>query len=321
MGPNVRSTRDFSDGSLSDIALLLQESIQYEEGLTAALKTEMDRVAAGQAPTLTEQNRDDIIDAINEEAEKRKGFYQLIKVARAGQQENESVADAAARQQIELSKYLESNLDAVKAALNAATEEKQKKMKMVEINTYYGKQYQGYGRVARGVTVIAGILFVLYLVKSMYGFDKIIEPSMTLVQWIGGIYMIWTLYDVASRRNDNYDHYIFPMAPRTDTDLNAANAALEKPVFDISGIDIPGLCAGSYCCGPGTTWSDKKGCVTNTNVVGNNSYVPPPDSTSTKTPGSTATQSAQSSTLAPSSTLPSTATKGPYQTNYDDDDY
>jgi hypothetical protein len=60
--------RDFSDGSLSDIAYLVQNSMQYEEGLTAALKTEMDRVASGQAPTLTEQDRDDIIDVINEDS-------------------------------------------------------------------------------------------------------------------------------------------------------------------------------------------------------------------------------------------------------------
>ena len=313
--------RDFSDGSLADIAQLLRESQKYEEGLMAELKAEADNVAAGRAPTLSDQNKDDITDVINEEAEKRKGYYELIRVASAALAANESVADAAARQQIETSKYLEANLGAVKAALNAAKEDHHKKMKMVEINTYYGKKYQGYGRVLRGITFFAGILFVLYLVKSIYGFDKFIEPSMTMVQWVGGIYMIWTLYDVVSRRNDNYDQYIWPMAPRTDTDLNAANAALQKPVFDISGIDIPGLCAGSYCCGPGTTWTQKKGCVPNTNVVGQNSYVPPPDSTSTKTPGSTATQSAQSSTLAPSSTLPSTATKGPYQTNYDDDDY
>ena len=313
--------RDFSDGSLADIAQLLRESQKYEEGLMAELKAEADNVAAGRAPTLSDQNKDDITDVINEEAEKRKGYYELIRVASAALAANESVADAAARQQIETSKYLEANLGAVKAALNAAKEDHHKKMKMVEINTYYGKKYQGYGRVLRGITFFAGILFVLYLVKSIYGFDKFIEPSMTMVQWVGGIYMIWTLYDVVSRRNDNYDQYIWPMAPRTDTDLNAANAALQKPVFDISGIDIPGLCAGSYCCGPGTTWTQKKGCVPNTNVVGQNSYVPPPDSTSTKTPGSTATQSAQRSTLAPSSTLPSTATKGPYQPNYDDDDY
>ena len=63
--------RDFSDGSLADIAQLLRESQKYEEGLMAELKAEADNVAAGRAPTLSDQNKDDITDVINEEAEKR----------------------------------------------------------------------------------------------------------------------------------------------------------------------------------------------------------------------------------------------------------
>jgi hypothetical protein len=252
-------------GAMAKVAWLLEESQRYEQGLAAALKLEMDNVAAGKKPTLSAQDRNDIVDEINNEAEKRKSYYILITTTRAAQVANESVAEKAARQQIQTYKYLESNLDAVKVALNASAEDQQKKMKMVEINTYTGKQFQGYGRIARAVAVVASLLVVLYFVRKYYGFDQIVTAFETTVQWVGGIYLIYLLYDLVSRRNDNYDEYIFPMAPRTDTDLKNANAK-KSPIIDISGIDIPGLCAGSYCCGPGTKWTDNKGCVVKTNV-------------------------------------------------------
>lgn len=285
--PSSLDATEETEGSMAKVAWLLKESQEYERGLSAALKKELDSVAAGKKPTLTSQDIDDIVDEINNEAEKRKSYYELIQTARAAQMSGELVAEKAAQQQIQTYKYLEANLDAVKLALNAANDDRQKKMKMIEINTFYEKQYKGYGKVARGVAVIAGLLVVLFFLRRHYGYEGIISPIETVVKWAGGVYMVWTLYDVASRRNDDYDEYIFPLAPRSAEDLAQANQALEKPVFDVSGIDIPGLCMGSYCCGPGTSWNDNKGCIQNTNVVTDTSVSKPPAVTSATTPAST----------------------------------
>jgi hypothetical protein len=265
--PSSLEDTEETEGAMAKVAWLLKESQEYEEGLAKALKDEIDNVAAGKKAKLSAQDIDDIIEEINNEAEKRKSYYELIATARAAQSSNESVAEKVAKQQIEMYKYLEANLDAVKMALNAAANDRQKKMKMVQINTYYEKQYNGYSKVAICVASIAGALILLYFLRTTYGYDAIISPLETVVKWVGGIWLVWLLYDVAVRRNDNYDEFIWPMAPKTDKDLPAANAAMKAPLIDISGINIPGLCAGSYCCGPGTTWNDNKGCVVNTNVV------------------------------------------------------
>ena len=305
------SSLDFEDdreGAMAKVAWLLKDSLEYEQGLAAALKTELDNVRAGKKPTLSVQDRNDIVEEINNESEKRESYYTLITTNRSAQEENESVALATAQQQIETYKYLEANLDAVKIALNAAAEDRQKKMKMVEINTYYGKQYKGYGRIARVIAVVAGLLVILYFLRSnVAGYDSIISPLETIVQWVGGMYFVWTVYDAVSRRNDNYDEYVFPMAPRKDTDLENANRAMKSPILDISGIDIPGLCAGSYCCGPGTKWNDNKGCVANTNVVGN----PTPAKLTTPSSGSSSTPSGSSSTPSGSSSTPSGSSSTP----------
>jgi hypothetical protein len=57
-----------SDGALAKVAWLLKESQEYEQGLAAALKTELDNVRTGKKPTLSIQDRNDIVDEINNEA-------------------------------------------------------------------------------------------------------------------------------------------------------------------------------------------------------------------------------------------------------------
>jgi hypothetical protein len=256
---------EMSEGSMSKIAWWLKDSQDYEKGLTSALEAEMDNVAAGKEPTLTELERSDMIAEINNEAERRKVYYEMIRRARAQQANAESVAEKAAGEKIVALQFLESNLDSVKAALNSVEVDHTNKMKMTEINNYFSSNYKGYGYVAAAVAVTAAILLLLLFLRNKFGFEVIIRPIETIVQWVGGLAIVWSLYDVSSRRTDKYEEYVFPWAPTVDTDLAKANATLKAPLIDISGIDLPGLCAGSYCCGPGTTWNDNKGCVVNGN--------------------------------------------------------
>ena len=253
------------DGStyMLNILNLIKESQAYEKVLVAQLEKEMDNIAAGKAATMTEQERKDLIAKIKGEQEKRESYYALITSFRTQQAAAEAVADRAAEEQLKMTQYLESNLSVVRAALFVAEEDQRAKKKHTEINTFYGKQYEGYGRVARAVAIVASLLIVIYFLQRKFGYDAILGPVDTIVKIIGGIYILWTLYDTNMRRNDNYDEYEWPFAPGLDADLKKANAQMKAKVFDVSGIgiDIPSLCLGNYCCGPGTKWNDEKGCV------------------------------------------------------------
>ena len=255
------SAQSTQEGSMAKIATLLKESQAEEKKLYTELKVEADNVATGKPPTMSEEQRDELVSAINYESEKRRNYYELVKTSRAAQVEAESMAAKAARQQILTLQYLESNLDSSKKALNALVEDRQKKMKMVEINTYFGKQFEGYALLLRGVALVAASLLILYNLKRR--FEKFALPIQVLesaVMYGGGIYVLYLLYDTMIRRNDNYDEYTFPLAPTTEAEFISVNNTL-GPIIDVSGIDVPSLCAGSYCCGPGTTWSDASGCV------------------------------------------------------------
>jgi len=252
---------------LTKVAQLLKESQTNEKRLYTELKVELDSVSNGKPPRLSLEERDELVSEINYESEKRQNYYELVKSARGAQLAAETMAAKAAHQQILTMRLIEKYLDKSKAALNALAEDRQKKMKMVEINTYYGKQFGGYAALGRGVVAVCALLLIsAYLKKRFDKLSMVFWVVDMAVKWLGGIYILYLLYDLVSRRNDNYDEFIFPMAPRTDAELVNANS-LSGPGIDISGIDIPGLCAGSYCCGPGTTWSDSSGCVLDPNNV------------------------------------------------------
>jgi hypothetical protein len=254
------------DGPMTKIASLLKESQDYENELYAVLKEDADNVASGNPPRLSDQDRDEIVDQINYEAEKRQNYYELVTTTRQAQRTAESLAEKASKQQIETYKFIEKNLDASKAAINAITEDRHKKMKLTEINTYFGKKYQGYGRLARGVVIVAALYLIPYFMRHKFKLDVAAAPLELAIKVFGGIYIVWLVYDIVSRRNDDFDEFVFPMAPTTTTEMINANAS-SGSIIDISGIDIPQLCAGSYCCGPGTTWSDASGCVFDANRV------------------------------------------------------
>jgi hypothetical protein len=247
--------------SLMKIAEMLKLSQEIEKSKYNILKKEADNVAAGRAPTLSEAAKNQLIEAINVEADRRRYFYDIIKTSRLAQSAAETMASKAAKEQILTMQFLETNLDSAKKALNALSEDKHQKMKMVEINTYFGKQYQGYGELLRGLVLVFGLLLVFMFLRQKFSqFGMVFQILETLTKWIGGFYLLYLLYDVLTRRNDDYDEYIFPVAPTTDDQMKNANSA-SGAIIDISGIDIPQLCAGSFCCGPGTTWSDSSGCV------------------------------------------------------------
>ena len=271
----ILSDESEEDGPMTKVAALLKESQEYEKELYAVLKEDADNVASGNPPRLSDTNRDEIVEQINAEAEKRQNYYELVTTSRRAQRTAESLAEKASKQQIETYKFIEKNLDASKAAINAITEERHKKMKLTEINTYFGKKYQGYGRLARGVVILAALYLIPYFMRKQFNLDVAAAPLELAIKVFGGIWILWLVYDIVSRRNDDFDEFIFPLAPTTNAELKNANAS-SGSLIDISGIDIPQLCAGSFCCGPGTKWADGSGCVFDANTTVTTEDTSPP---------------------------------------------
>jgi len=237
---------------MESILSLLEQSQAAERELYATLRTDKGK--------LTPEERASIVADINKESDKRRQYYETLESnSKLRVEYRTGVLDASKRQMGTL-KLLEDQLDAAKGVLNSMMDEKQNKMKMIEINTYFGKQYQGYAGVALVVCVVLLLQIVPFAVEKYLGAPEIADWLSTILWWVGGLYLLYRVLDVLMRRSDNYDEYQWWMAPTTAAEMTTANT-FDGKIIDVSGIDIPEICLGSYCCGPGTTWQDASGCV------------------------------------------------------------
>lgn len=237
---------------MESILALLQQSQVRERDLYASLR-------ADTGGKLTTAERQSIVDDINAESENRRRYYDVIQNAHTMMSDYTSSVASASKTQLSTLQMLEDQLDAAKGVLNSMSDVKLNQMKMIEINTFFGKQYEAYSGMALVIIVFMLALLIPVAVTKYLDAPEVAEIMSKVIWWVGGIYIFYRFVDMVLRRSDNYDEYTWPMAPRTDDELADANAS--GSIIDISGIEIPDICLGSYCCGPGTTWADSSGCL------------------------------------------------------------
>jgi hypothetical protein len=240
-----------SENTMESILALLQESQGRERELYATLR-------ADTTNKLTAAERESIVADINSESETRREYYNVIESANAMMSDYTTNVESASATQLNTLRMLEDQLDAAKGVLSSMSDVKLNQMKMIEINTFFGKQYEAYSGMAIVVVLFLLALMIPVAVRTYLNAPEVADVLSRIIWWVGGLYLFYRLVDMILRRNDNYDEYTWPFAPRTDMELKDANTS--GNIIDISGIDLPDLCLGAYCCGPGTTWDDA-GCI------------------------------------------------------------
>ena len=134
---------------------------------------------------------------------------------------------------------------------------------MIEITTYYSKQYDAHRRLMKMIAIIGACILVATMFEMIYEpLGVLSKPIIIIVVIIGGILVAKRILNMMLRRTDNYDEYIWPMSPTNESSLLATNNS-----SSINGsIDIPFICETSSCCNDGTIWSDLSGCIIDTNT-------------------------------------------------------
>lgn len=127
--------------------------------------------------------------------------------------------------------------------------------KMIEINTYYSKQYEAYKDLFMMVTIVS-VCIVFSLMLSYTPLEFLSRSLSIAICIIGGTLIIYKIVYMMLTTDTNYEEYNWLIAPSTDNGLPSDN------IIDISGLGISSnICVGPLCCGEGTEWHSKKGCV------------------------------------------------------------
>ena len=229
---------------LQDTITKINQLQETEKQLYATLTKNAEQVALGRSNVFTEQEIQQITDQINSLSAARVNLYNTLSELYKAQITSESTMKASIDQQTETLQLLETELNRSKQKMAAIKDEKLNHLKMIEITTYYSKQYDAQKRIMQ---LIAGFGICLFI--SMY-FE--LDALTTLIVLVGIVWIGYRLLNMLMRDNDNYDEFDFFYPPSTDG---------SKHPIGFSGKSIGKICIGSVCCNKGTIWDEQLGCV------------------------------------------------------------
>jgi hypothetical protein len=236
---------------MADITNNIQESnqdiindIQYlqqtEQGLFNSLETN---------PNLTTQQQEDIMTKINQITNMRISLYQTLSNVNGYFQDALKTSHGTLQDQSMAIQIVEDQLNQMKKDLQLLQNEKNNKIRLVEINSYYGDKYAEHAQLMK---IIIFTLVPVIIVSLIYRSGLIPQIVYTIliciIALIGG-YFFWKRYASIITRDamdyNEYDWYFDASSAPTSTGGSSSDPWLNSDF---------GTCIGQECCSTGQVY-------------------------------------------------------------------
>jgi len=205
-----------------------------------------------------------IMTEMNEAAISRTAMYQSL----LSLYENQQALVADTRQDLvdqkTVVKIFEDQMNNAKSNFNAMRNESANKLRMVEINTYYGKKYQAYGSILKVIVVACMPLLLLAILRHRSLIPSGIATFISVVIIIVAAYLVLRrTIDMLSRNNMSFDEYNWQFDPSKTKSLSRDPGALDLRSAADSWMKSLGAklglgCVGQECCSDGMTYDGVK---------------------------------------------------------------
>ena len=242
-------------------------------------------------PNLTADEQQTLIDKMNKLSNMRINLYKTLSGVNNYFENALNTSIGSLKEQAVAITIVETELNSAKKRLQLLEEEKNNKIRLVEINTYYGEKYEEHAGLMKIIifTLIPVIIFTVLHTKGLLP-TTIYYLLLIVISFIGGYYFWKKFASIIMRDNMNYQEYVWyfnPSAAPTTT----STTATDPWSSNISSLNF-GTCIGDACCSNGLSWdSSLNQCI-------GTSTVAPASSTATSTASVTpiATSTASSTT-------------------------
>lgn len=214
-----------------------------------------------------------IINKINELSQMRTNLFKSLTSMYDMLQNSVAESRVDLVDQMTVVGVVENELNNAKANLNKLQDTKNSRMRMVEINTYYGKRYQAHAGVMKLLIFICVPLLILAILAKKGIIPGNWAGNLTLlVIVIGAFILIKRLIDLGYRDNMNYDEYTWDFDPAAMNPTvyeydkqQLANTNIKQKIESSAQAMAAGIglgCVNSACCSSGMTFDEKKNkCV------------------------------------------------------------
>ena len=238
MSINVQTISQNNEQILDDIQTLQQ----MEKQLFNNLETNT---------TLTAEQQQKMVDKMNQLSNMRINLYQTLSGVNNVFQGALSSSVGTLQEQTTAINIVETELNQAKKRLEILEGEKNNKIRLVEINDYYGDKYAEHSQLMKIIIfILIPVILLAFLNKKGLLPDKIYYILVVIIAFIGGIFL-WRRYaSIIMRDNMNYQEYVWPFDPKSASTTSGSTSASDP----WATTTIPGTCVGQSCCSDGLTW-------------------------------------------------------------------
>lgn len=220
----------------------------------------------------------DLINRINEVSNIRISLLKTLNQTSSTLQNSIATSRVDLVDQMTLIGIVENQLNEAKAELNKSDNIKNEKLRMVEINTYYGKRYQAHTELIKLLIYISSLMLILsILMKKELIPASIGKGVMGVVISIGVFFLVRKLIDIYFRDNMDFDQYEWLDIPTKNeqtvfefdeqqlgivgSGIESEFSNVEEDVVNLAG-NLGLGCIGKECCSSQMTYDkEKKKCV------------------------------------------------------------
>jgi len=247
---DISNLNQSNDQTVSNIKNLQQAEME--------LFVNLERGIAEKSISLSDQKS--IVQKINEISQMRINLYKNLNGQTGFYSDNITSSMGTLQQQKQTLYIVENELNEAKRRLAIIEEDKNNKLRLIEINTYYGDRYGDYAEMMKTIVFVClPIILLAYLSKLGFLPPQIYNILLIILIVFIVIYMFWKVFYLNFHDNMNYQEYNW-----------AVNTAKYPKYTETSGVSInpwsstPSTCVGETCCVCGSSFdSTLNRCVPN----------------------------------------------------------
>jgi len=246
--------------STYEMSAQLIVDIQKLQGIELDLFNNLENGIANKTLSTDDQNK--LIEQINKVSEMRVTLHKSLDEMYTYYEGTSSELSVILGEQISTLSIVEKELTQAKIRLREIEEEKNNKLRLVEINTYYGQRYENHTDIMKIVFYICiPIIIVTLIFNAGFISSNIYGLIFGIIVIIGGIFLGRKIYDSMKRDKMNFQEYDFGDIP--------VNVDKSDPSGNFPWDGIGFTCVGQDCCDTGYTW-----CPAPVNMCKSNSSLP-----------------------------------------------
>jgi hypothetical protein len=208
---------------------------------------------------LTTQQQKQMVEKINNISKMRINLYETLNGVNSFFQNALANSKGTLTEQTIAIEIVEKELNESKRRLRVLEEEKNNKIRLVEINNYYGQKYAEHSDLMKIVILmLIPILILAILFNKGLIPEKIYYILIAIISLIGGVYIWRTMFSIILRDPMNYqeyDWYFDPNSAPTSTSIDTSDPWASNKTY--------GTCVGDACCSDGLVYDTALNqCVT-----------------------------------------------------------